>query len=39
MQSEILSTLPVNAREPFLRNLEIVAEACRLTAEKSPRRK
>src|SRR5205823_9906121 len=36
MQSEILSSLPVTAREPFLRNLEIVAEACRLTAEKLP---
>jgi DNA-binding MarR family transcriptional regulator len=39
MQIEILGALPVNAREAFLRNLEIVAEACRLIAEKSPRRK
>src|SRR6266478_9839685 len=39
MQIEILSALPVKAQETFLRNLEIVAEACRLTAEKSPRRK
>ena len=39
MQSEILSALPAKAQETFLRNLEIVADACRLTAEKSPRRR
>jgi len=39
MQSEILSALSPKAQETFLRNLEIVADACRLTAAKSPRRK
>jgi len=39
MQIEILRALPVKVQDTFLRNLEIVAEACRLTAEKSPRRK
>jgi len=39
MQMEILRSLPVKVQDTFLRNLEIVAEACRLTAEKSPRRK
>ena len=39
MQTEILSALPDKNQETFLRDLEIVAEACRLTAEKSMRRK
>ena len=39
MQTEILSAVPDKNQETFLRDLEIVAEACRLTAEKSMRRK
>ena len=38
MQTEILGVLPVEAQETFLRDLDTVADACRLTAQKSPRR-
>jgi DNA-binding MarR family transcriptional regulator len=34
MQSEILSTLPANGRERFLKNLDSVAEACRQAARQ-----
>jgi DNA-binding MarR family transcriptional regulator len=34
MQSEILSALPEDAREIFLQNLDVVAEACRQIASK-----
>ena len=39
MQAEVLSALPEEARETFLENLASVAEACRLGAEKSPRKR
>src|SRR5260221_58640 len=39
LQSEILSTLPEESREGFLENLDAVAQACRLAAEKSPKQK
>jgi len=39
MQAEVLSALPEKAREPFLEELESVAEACRLAAERSPKTK
>jgi DNA-binding MarR family transcriptional regulator len=39
LQSEILSTLPEQSQEEFLQHLDAVAHACRLVAEKSPRRK
>ena len=38
MQTEVLSALPEGAREKFLEELDAVAEACRIVAEKSPRR-
>ena len=34
LQSEVLSGLPVAGRENFLENLSVVADACRLAAEK-----
>jgi DNA-binding MarR family transcriptional regulator len=37
MQAEILSVLPVHAREKFLQELDIVAQACRDAAERSPK--
>jgi DNA-binding MarR family transcriptional regulator len=37
MQAEILTVLPVDAREKFLEELDVVAEACRVAAEKSPK--
>jgi DNA-binding MarR family transcriptional regulator len=37
MQAEVLSALPVAAREKFLEELDVVAEACRVAAEKSPK--
>ena len=37
MQEEVLSILPENAREKFLEDLATVADACKLSAEKSPR--
>jgi DNA-binding MarR family transcriptional regulator len=39
LQTEILSTLPPEAREEFLENLDAVAQACRLAVEQSPKRK
>jgi DNA-binding MarR family transcriptional regulator len=38
LQSEVLHALPPEQRDPFLQQLEIVAEACRRAAEESPRR-
>jgi len=35
MQAEVLSVLPANVRERFLRDLDIVAEACRGAAHHS----
>ena len=37
MQTEILRTLPADARESFLENLAAVADACRLAADRSPK--
>src|SRR5438045_2945599 len=37
MQAEVLSALPVPAREKFLEELDVVADACRVAAEKSPK--
>jgi DNA-binding MarR family transcriptional regulator len=37
MQAEVLSALPAKARETFLEELDIVAQACRVAAEKSPK--
>jgi DNA-binding MarR family transcriptional regulator len=37
MQAEVLSALPVDARENFLEELDAVAQACRVAAEKSPK--
>jgi DNA-binding MarR family transcriptional regulator len=37
MQTEILSTLPAESREPFLHHLDAVAEACRAAAENAPK--
>jgi DNA-binding MarR family transcriptional regulator len=37
MQAEVLSALPVDAREKFLEELDAVADACRVAAEKSPK--
>jgi DNA-binding MarR family transcriptional regulator len=37
LQTEILETLPARVRIPFLENLELVAEACRVAAGKSPK--
>jgi DNA-binding MarR family transcriptional regulator len=39
MQAEILNALPEDARENFLENLALVAEACRSGADKSPRKR
>ena len=39
LQSEILSTLAEKSSEEFLENLDAVAQACRLAAEKSPKQK
>jgi DNA-binding MarR family transcriptional regulator len=39
MQAEVLLALPEEARERFLANLEAVADACKLAAELSPKRK
>jgi DNA-binding MarR family transcriptional regulator len=38
LQREILQALPEEKREEFLRNLELVANACRAAAERSPGR-
>ena len=39
LQTEILGSLPARMRHQFLANLAVVAEACRLAAEKSPKRR
>jgi DNA-binding MarR family transcriptional regulator len=38
LQTEVLSVLPETSREGFLEQLTAVAEACRVTAEKVPKR-
>ncbi len=38
LQTEILGVLPENSREEFLEHLALAAEACRVAAEKSPKR-
>ena len=35
LQTEILGSLPTRARDPFLKNLDVMAEACRAAAERS----
>src|SRR6266853_4030278 len=37
MQAEVLSALPIEAQEKFLEELDAVAQACRVAAEKSPK--
>ena len=39
MQAEVLRVLPEENREPFLQQLETVAQACRAAAENSGKRK
>src|SRR5436305_12823947 len=39
MQEEVLSALPENAREKFLEELATVADACRVSADQSPRKR
>ncbi len=39
LQTEILSALPPEMRDAFLKSLDAVADACRLAAEGSPKRK
>jgi DNA-binding MarR family transcriptional regulator len=38
LQTEALSSLPEQERVPFLKNLELVADACRAAAEASPKK-
>ena len=38
LQSEVLSVLPEDQREPFLEVLTQIGDACRIAAESSPRR-
>lgn len=38
LQREVLGALPTEKREEFLEHLALVAEACRLAAEGSPKR-
>lgn len=38
LQTEVLSVLPAEEREKFLEHLTAVAEACRVVAEKLPKR-
>jgi len=38
LQMEILGTLPASMRDRFLQNLDAVADACRVAAERSPKR-
>ena len=38
LQTEVLSVLPESKREEFLEHLATVADACRVVAEKSPKR-
>jgi len=37
MQTEVLSALPAGARESFLEELDVVAQACRVAADQSPK--
>jgi len=37
MQAEVLSALPIEAQEKFLEELDAVAQACRVAAEKLPK--
>ena len=37
MQAEVLSALPVGDREKFLKELDTVAQACRIAADRSPK--
>jgi hypothetical protein len=39
LQTEILSSLPANAREQFLANLDLVADACRVAAKQAGKEK
>jgi DNA-binding MarR family transcriptional regulator len=39
VQAEVLGALPEKERETFLQQLEKVADACRLAAERQPQRK
>jgi len=39
LQSEVLSTLPAEAREEFLTNLDKIADACHAAATDSPQRR
>ena len=39
LQMEILSALPPETRDGFLKSLDAVADACRLAAEGSPKRR
>ena len=39
LQVEILSTLPEEVRDKFLHDLDLVADACRLAAENSPKQR
>jgi len=39
LQTEILSTLPPEMRDRFLENLDAVSQACRVAAERTPKRK
>ena len=38
LQAELLAVLPEAKREEFLEHLALVADACRTTAEQSPRK-
>jgi len=38
LQSEVLEVLPEEQREEFLKQLKVIAAACRQAAESSPRR-
>ncbi len=38
LQSEVLSIVPASRREQFLEDLALVADACKSSAEKSPRK-
>jgi DNA-binding MarR family transcriptional regulator len=37
MQAEVLRALPAEAREKFLEELDAMAQACRVAADKSPK--
>ncbi|MGV3772331.1 MAG: MarR family winged helix-turn-helix transcriptional regulator [Verrucomicrobiales bacterium] len=38
LQTEALASLPEDQRGQFLRNLELVADACRIAADRSPKK-